>query len=111
MNSIKKRIGIVGGGQLYSISEIASLVAPVAREYGAEKVALFGSYARGEAKPDSDIDLCVNKGKIKGLFQLAGFQRELEEKFTVSVDVLTEGALSEDFLNRIREEEVVLYEQ
>jgi len=36
-------------GGIYTIGEIASLVAPVARSYGAERVALFGSYARGEA--------------------------------------------------------------
>ena len=95
----------------YTVREIATLVAPVARAYGAERVTLFGSYARGEANPGSDIDLRIDKGRIKGLFQLAGFQRELEGKFAVPVDLLTTGALSEEFLGRIKEEEVVLYEQ
>jgi len=97
--------------RIYSISEIESLVAPIARMYGAKRVALFGSYARGKARLDSDIDLYIDKGKIKGFFQLAGFQRELEEKFSVPVDVLTTGALSDEFLNRIKKEEIVLYEQ
>ncbi|MCL2344047.1 MAG: nucleotidyltransferase domain-containing protein [Firmicutes bacterium] len=96
---------------VYSISEISSRVAPIARAYGTERVTLFGSYARGEAKPGSDIDLRIDRGKIKGLFQLAGFQRELEEEFAVPVDVLTTGALSKEFLNRIKGEEVVIYEQ
>ena len=96
---------------IYTINEITSLVAPIARAYGAKRVALFGSYARGDAKPGSDIDLHIDKGKIKGLFQLAGFQREIEGKFSVPVDVLTTGALSEEFLSRIKGEEVVLYEQ
>jgi len=97
--------------QIYTIKEIKTLVAPIALAYGTKRIALFGSYARGEAKPGSDIDLRIDKGNIKGLFQLAGFQRELEEKFSVPVDVITTGALSDDFLNRIKSEEVVIYEQ
>ena len=96
---------------VYSIREISSLVSPIARAYGAERVVLFGSYAKGNATHDSDIDLRIDRGRIKGLFQLAGFQRELEEKLAVPVDVLTTGALDDDFLERIKEEEVVLYEQ
>ena len=97
--------------RIYSISEIASLVAPVARAYGVERVALFGSYARGEARPDSDIDLRIDEGKIKGYFKLAGFYSELEEKFSVPIDVLTTGALDDEFLARIKESEVILYER
>ena len=66
-----------------SIDEIRDIVIPVARAYGVERVALFGSYARGDAKLSSDVDLHVDKGSIKGLFRLAGFQRELEEGLSV----------------------------
>ena len=97
--------------KIYSLNEIKSLVVPIARAYGAKRVAIFGSYARGNANPESDIDLHIDKGEIKGLFKLAGFQRELEEKLSVPVDVLTTGALSDEFLNRIKNEEIVLYEQ
>ena len=96
---------------VYSINEIASLVTDVAHEYGVKRIVLFGSYAKGNAKPDSDIDLRIDKGEIKGLFQLASFQREIEEKFSVPVDVLTTGALDDEFLSRIKDSEVVLYEQ
>ena len=95
----------------YTISDIQSLVQPVAAIYGVERVLLFGSYARGTATVTSDIDLHIDKGEIRGYFQLAGFQRELEEALNMSVDVLTTGALDEDFLSRISEEEVVLYER
>ncbi|MCL2362946.1 MAG: nucleotidyltransferase domain-containing protein [Defluviitaleaceae bacterium] len=96
--------------ELYKIDEIVNIVAPIAREYGAKKVTLFGSYASGNAKSDSDIDLHINKGEIKGLFRFASFQRELEDKFTVPVDVLITGSLSDEFLDRIKDEEVVIYE-
>lgn len=97
--------------EIYSVSEIAERVVPIARIYGAKRVALFGSYAKGNARPESDIDLHIDKGDIKGLFKLAGFQRELEEKLSVPVDVLTTGALSDEFLDRIKGEEIVLYER
>ena len=95
---------------VYSIQEISKLVEPVARTYGAERLYLFGSYARGEATPDSDIDFRLEKGSIKDYFILAAFHRELQELFSISVDVLTTGALSQDFLESIKEEEVPVYE-
>lgn len=95
----------------YTIAEIRSLVTPVARRYGVERVFLFGSYARGEAMPDSDIDLRVDSGAIRGYFKLAGFYRELADALQKPVDVLTTGALSDEFLARIAKEEVILYEQ
>jgi len=96
--------------RIYSINEIASLVAPVASAYGVERIMLFGSYARGEARLNSDIDLRIDEGAIKGYFRLAGFYREIEEKFSIPVDVLTTGALSNEFLERIKKDEVILYE-
>ena len=95
---------------IYSIEEIASRVNPIARAYGVERVALFGSYARGEAKPGSDIDLHIDRGEINGYFKLAGFLRELEEQFNIPIDLLTTCALSDEFLQDIQKEEVVLYE-
>jgi Predicted nucleotidyltransferases len=94
-----------------SIDEIRKIAVPIAQKYGVKKLALFGSYARGEQKNTSDIDFLVEKGEIKGFFRLAGFQRELEENFSVSVDVLTTGALSDEFLNRIKNEVVTIYER
>ena len=95
----------------YTISDIQNLVVPIAALYGVERVSLFGSYARGKATPESDIDLHIDKGAIRGYFKLAGFHRDLEEALDMSVDVLTTGALDKEFLSRISAEEVVLYEQ
>ena len=96
--------------KVYSIDELRILVQPIARRYGVERVALFGSYARGEATPGSDIDLRIDSGRIRDYFKLAGFHRELEETLMRPVDVLTTGALDGQFLNRIKGEEVSLYE-
>jgi predicted nucleotidyltransferase len=94
---------------IYSKEELSQIVAPVARAYGVDRVYLFGSYARDEAGPGSDIDLRIDCGAISDLFALAAFYDELQEKVTVGLDVLTTGALDDEFLDRIKEEEVVLY--
>ena len=97
--------------QIYLIEEIRDIVRDVAQQYGVERVWLFGSYARGEARRDSDIDLRIDKGRIRGLFQLSGFHLDIEEKLNTRVDVLTTESLNEKFLRRISGEEIVIYGQ
>ena len=93
----------------YTIEEIKTVVEPIARKYGVERVYLFGSYARGDVTENSDIDLRVDKGSLKGMFALCGLYTEIEEALQTKVDVLTTGSLENDFLHKIRKEEVLLY--
>ena len=95
---------------MIGVEEIKDIVSVTAEKYGAERVLLFGSYARGEATHKSDIDLRLDKGKIRGLLQLSGFRIALEDRLDISVDVLTTESLDKDFLNRIQDEEILLYE-
>ncbi|MEG1827191.1 MAG: type II toxin-antitoxin system RelB/DinJ family antitoxin [Gordonibacter sp.] len=85
-------------------------IAEIARRYGVERVWLFGSRARGDAKQGSDVDLRIDKGAIKGL-ELGGFVYDLEQALGVPVDVATTTSLSEDFLKTINQDEVLLYER
>lgn len=82
---------------------------PIARKYGVDRVYLFGSYARGDVTENSDIDLRVDKGSLKGMFALCGLYTEIEEALQTKVDVMTTGSLEEEFLYKIRKEEVLLY--
>lgn len=91
------------------LDEIRSTVTELGEQYGAERIYLFGSYARGEANPFSDVDLRIDKGRIRGLFALSGLRLDLEERLGTKVDLLTTGCLDEQFLDRIRPEEVLLY--
>lgn len=93
----------------YTIEEIKSIVKPIAQKYGVARVYLFGSYARGDATENSDVDLRVDKGSLKGMFALCGLYTEIEEALQTRVDVLTTGSLDEDFLRKIQKEEVLLY--
>ena len=70
-----------------TLSEIQDIVSRLARQYGAKRIYLFGSYARGDMNEDSDIDLRIDKGAIQGL-QLAGLLLDLEDSLGVSVDLI-----------------------
>ncbi len=56
----------------FTISDIQNIVIPIAREHGVQSVSLFGSYSRGTANADSDVELKIEKGRIRSLFQLSG---------------------------------------
>lgn len=95
--------------RIYSVADIKNAVAPIAKKYGAERVFLFGSYARGTATPASDIDLRIDKGAITGLLALSSFRIAVLESLDKEVDLLTTGSLDEDFLRKIRDEEIMIY--
>lgn len=84
------------------ISEIRKFVSKRAEEYGAERVYLFGSYARGEATENSDIDLHIDKGRIRGGIALAGLLLDLESDLGANIDLVTTGSLDTEFLEKIK---------
>lgn len=93
----------------HTIPEIKSIVSELAQKYGAQRIFLFGSYARGDMVPTSDIDLRIDKGTIRGL-ELAGLLVDLEDALGVSVDLIPTGSLDDGFLASIQNDEVLLYE-
>jgi len=93
----------------YSIEEIKNKITDTARQYGIEKVYLFGSYAQGKAGVESDIDLCIEKGKIRTLFELSGFRQDLEETLGNRVDVVTTTGMSDNFKRQIEKDMILIY--
>lgn len=73
----------------------------LAQRYGATNVRVFGSVARGEATPDSDVDLLVNFREGTSLFELSGFWQDLQELLGRDVNLLSENGLKERFRKRI----------
>lgn len=65
----------------------------VAREHGARNVRVFGSFARGDQNPDSDIDFLVDLDPDRTLMDLGGLLMELQEMLQTRVDVATEEML------------------
>ena len=92
-----------------TISEIQAVVEPLAKKYGAQRVYLFGSYARGDMTDQSDIDLRIDKGAIRGL-AFAGLLGDLEDALGTHVDLISTAGMDDDFLREIQKDEVLLYE-
>lgn len=80
----------------------------LAARYGARNVRLFGSIARGEETPESDIDLLVDMEPGRSLLDLVGLWQDLEDLLQCRVDVLTDGGLSPYLQDRIHAEAVRL---
>lgn len=95
----------------YTIDEIKVKVSPIAKNYGIRRASLFGSYARGTANDNSDIDICIDKGRMRSLIQYFAFINDLEKSLQCHVDVVTSGIQDEEFLNNILRDEVLLYEE
>lgn len=95
---------------MYSAADIQRIVSPIAARYGVDKVYLFGSYARGNSTESSDIDLRIDKGRVKGL-QMAFLLTDLEDALRRPVDLLSSAALDQGFLRSIAKEEKLLYER
>ena len=93
-----------------NIQQIKEIVSDLGRKYGAERIWLFGSYARGDFNSESDIDLRIDRGQIRGL-AMGGLLNDLEEAFGRKVDLLSSKCLRKEFLDSIRNEEILLYEQ
>ena len=102
----------MANNEVYTIDDIRIAISQIAKEYGIKRMSLFGSYARGEATVNSDIDFhLVDPGGLWGYFKLCGLRQALEARLGLNVDVLTTGAIDEEILEAIKRDEVLIFEQ
>ena len=86
------------------LARLRTTVLTIARAHGARNVRVFGSFARNEQGPSSDVDLLVEMPQGASLFDLAGLKVDLEEALKRKVDVLTDGGISPYLRDRILRE-------
>jgi len=80
----------------------------LAREHGARKLRLFGSAARGDDRPDSDLDLLVEMEPGRSLVDHVALKQDLEGLLGRDVDVVTEQSLHPRLRDRVLREAVSL---
>lgn len=93
------------------IKKIKEVAVPILRQYGVEKAAVFGSYARGDQNQDSDIDILIEyaPNARKTLLVRARIINELKNALQRDVDVITEKSLSRHFRDEVlREKKVIM---
>ncbi len=80
----------------------------IAARHGAHNVRVFGSVARGDAGPESDVDFLVDMEPGRSLFDLGGLVMDLKKLLGVEVDIATEKGLRSRIRERVLREAVVL---
>lgn len=86
-------------------------LAELCEKHGVRVLKLFGSAARGEDRPDSDIDLLVEFDGSKNLFDLIDLESDLRKLLGREVDLLTEGSLSPYLRDRILSSASVIHDR
>ena len=79
---------------IYAVSEISRIIAPILEKYGVSRAYLFGSYARGDALPESDIDVRIDGGPVRTMSWLGGHYSDMTEALRKPVDLVTTETLN-----------------
>jgi uncharacterized protein len=82
---------------------------PILKKHAVKRAAIFGSFARGEAKVRSDVDLLIEyKAKDKSLFDLVDLKAELEETLDRKVDIVTYNSIYSGIRKQILAEQIII---
>jgi len=99
--------------KVYTIEELKELLTPLFKQYPVHKAILYGSYARGEATPTSDVDIVIDtRNQLKG-FSWCGVMADAEEVLFKYVDAHEHSRLKSNsvVLKAMQTEGVMLYER
>ena len=92
-----------------TVSSIKKRSLPILRRHAVKKAAIFGSFARGEAKASSDVDILIEyQGKNKTLFDLVDLKAELEDVLRRKVDLVTYSSIYWRIRKQILAEQVII---
>jgi predicted nucleotidyltransferase len=96
----------IGKGTSKELEELAKNIVPLLREGGVIEASIFGSFIRGEDKPESDLDLLVRYKENVSLFDVSGLKCELEKLLGIKVDLVSKDYLKPRIKKRILQESV-----
>ena len=95
---------------VFTMEHIVAMVRPLADKYRVKEIYLFGSYARGEADENSDLDFLVYGGEKFERTMIFALAEDLRETLETKVDVFEIGEVNPDsnFYKRIMKEKVLV---
>lgn len=91
------------------IKELKKQITPILEKYGVRRASLFGSSARGQETPESDIDVLVELKEGKTLLDLVRLENELKDVLGKEVDLLTYDSLHPKIKKYAQQDEVQIY--
>ena len=94
---------------MLTIDEIKTAVTKVGKKYGIKNAYLFGSYAKGKATEESDVDILIDRGDIRTYRDYSHFWDDLEDELGKEVDVATEEGMYPQILRIVNKHKVFLY--
>ena len=83
-----------------TIKQIKQRILPVLQKHSIKEVYLFGSYSRGEANNNSDVDIYCEKGDVKTLFEQSHLIEELENALEKKVDLVFIGSNMDEYFEK-----------
>jgi len=95
---------------IYTIEQIRAIVKKIAARHNTGRLYLFGSYAQGEARLGSDLNVRVDKGGMRDLLDLGALYADLSDAFEVPVELVTTESLSAEDLSGFAAVEILLYD-
>lgn len=103
--------GKEGALMILTMDEIRERVRPICEQYRVKQLFLFGSYARGEATEESDVDFHIKLHPKTTLLELGGLYVDLEEALQKDVDLVTQVPKEQEIFGKyMAKEEILLYE-
>ncbi len=93
--------------EIYTIKQIKDIIKPILNKHNINEIYLFGSYSRGEATKDSDIDIFCEKGDIRTLIDQGKLEDELELKLKKEVDLIFTSSNMDDFFKQEIEKDLI----
>jgi len=93
------------------VHNVNNIIISTLKEFNPERIGIFGSFARNENTPTSDLDILVKFKDGITLLQLIKLENTLSEKLNIKVDLVTEGAISNKKLKEYIQKDLrIIYE-
>ena len=94
----------------YRLNQIKETAIPIFKQYGIRQAGVFGSYARGEEQPGSDIDFLIHLGRPIDLIEFIRLKAELQHALGRPIDLVTDDTIIPYFESDIKKDLISIYE-